>query len=177
MKVSGWVAIALFGLIVTGCATTVDGSSTVDSGQVRAYQSDVSVAAEESRIAESSRAAQAARTVSLALCSQFTATVVTMLNSYNQFVTELNEVQSYSATNGGGQVVIDQLVAGEQAISAKLVADIEQPVDALVRAFLARNTELIAAVREELRSGLNEPADRWIDARNEAVEACGKLAP
>lgn len=170
------VAVAAFGLIVTGCATTIDGDSSVDPGQVRAYQSDVSVAAEESRIAESSRAAAAARTVTLDLCSQFTTTVVTMLNSYNQFVTKLNEVQSYSATDGGGQIVIDQLTAGDQAISTKLVPGIEQPVDSLVRTFLVRNSELMAAVRNELRSGLNEPADRWIDARNKAVEACGKLA-
>ncbi|MCZ4548983.1 hypothetical protein [Gordonia rubripertincta] len=173
-----WVgAAAVCGLLFTGCATTIDGSSTVDAGQVSAYQSDVSVTAEQSRIAESSRAAQAARTITLALCSQFTTTVVTMLNSYNQFVTKLNEVQSYSATDGGGQVVIDQLTAGEQAISAKLVPGVEAPVEALVRAFLTRNTELIAAVRGELRSGLNDPADRWIDARNKAVQACGKLAP
>lgn len=163
----------MLGLMFTGCATTIDGHGTVDSGQVRAYQSNVSVTAEQSRIAESSRAA---RTVTLDLCSQVTTTVVTMLNSYNQFVTKLNEVQSYSATNGGGQVVIDQLTAGDQAISAKLLPGIEQPVDSLVRAFLVRNTELMAAVRNELRSGLNEPADRWIEARNSAVEACGKLA-
>lgn len=166
----------MFGLIFTGCANTIDGDSTVDPGQVSAYQSDVSVAAEQSRIAEASREAEAARAVTLDLCSQFTTTVVTMLNSYNQFVTKLNEVQSYSGTEGGGKVVIDQLTAGEQAISAKLVPGIEQSVDSLVREFLARNKELMDAVRGEMRSGLNEPADRWIDARNKAVEACGEIA-
>lgn len=174
---SRWVAgVVVAGTLVTGCATTVDGSSDVDPRDVRAYQSDVSVAAEQSRIAESSRAAEAARTLTVSLCAQFTTTVVTMLNGYNQFVTKLNEVQSYSEMGDSSRVVIDQLTAGEQAISAKLVGGVEQPVQILVRNFLDRNRELVTAVRNEYRSGLNDPADKWIDARNKAVDACGNVA-
>jgi hypothetical protein len=168
--------VVVAGTLFTGCATTVDGSSGVDSRDVRAYQSDVSVAAEQSRIAESSRAAEAARTLTVGLCAQFTTTVVTMLNGYNQFVTKLNEVQSYSEMGDSSRVLIDQLTAGEQAITAKLVGGVERPVQILVRNFLDRNRELVTAVRNEYRSGLNDPADKWIDARNKAVDACGKVA-
>lgn len=164
------------GALFAGCATTVDGSSGVDPGDVRAYQSDVSVAAEQSRIAESSRAAEAARTLTVGLCAQFTTTVVTMLNGYNEFVTKLNDVQSYSEMGDSSRVVIDQLTAGEQAITAKLVGGVEQPVQTFVRNFLDRNRELVTAVRNEYRAGLNDPADKWIDARNKAVDACGKVA-
>lgn len=174
---SRWVAgVVVAGTLVTACATTVDGSGGVDARDVRAYQSDVSVAAEQSRIAESSKAAEAARTLTLGLCAQFTTTVVTMLNGYNQFVTKLNEVQSYSEMGDSSRVVIDQLTSGEQAISAKLMDGVERPVQILVRNFLDRNRELVTAVRNEYRSGLNEPADKWIDARNKAVDACGKVA-
>jgi hypothetical protein len=169
-------AVAAAGTLLTGCTTTVDGASGVDPGQVRAYHSDVSVAAEQSRISESARAAEAARTLTVTLCSQFTTTVVTMLNGYNQFVTKLNDVQSYSQLGDSSRVVIDQLTAGEQAITAKLLPGVEQPVEALVRDFLSRNRELVAAVKNEYRAGLNQPADNWIDARNKAVDACGKLA-
>jgi hypothetical protein len=170
------VGVAVAATIVAGCATTVDGSSGVNSGEVRAYQSSVSVAAEQSRVAESSRAAEAARTLTVTLCAQFTTTVVTMLNGYNQFVAKLNDVQSYSQMGDSSRVVIDQLTAGEQAITAKLVAGVEQPVASLVRGFLDRNRELVTAVRNEYRAGLNDPADKWIDARNKAVDACGKVA-
>jgi hypothetical protein len=168
--------VAVAGTLLAGCATTVDGTSGVDPGQVRAYHSDVSVTAEQSRIAESSRAAEAARILTVGLCSQFTTTVVTMLNGYNEFVTKLNDVQSYSQMGDSTRVVINQLTAGEQAITAKLVPGVEQPVDGLVRGFLDRNRELVTAVKNEYRAGLNEPADRWIDARNKAVDACGELA-
>ena len=180
VKVWAVAVIAVTGLGlgfgVTGCATTIEGSSSVDGGQVSAYQSDMSVAAERSEAAESSRRAQAARNLTLELCSQFTSTVVTMLNGYNQFVTKLNEVQSYSALGDAGQIAIDQLNAGEQAIKAKLVPDVEAPVDQLVGDFLVRNQALVKAVEGQNRSGLNEPAGLWIDARNKAVEACGQLA-
>lgn len=176
MKSRWVVGVVVAGALFTGCATTVDGSSGVDPSDVRAYQSDVSVAAEQSKIAESSRAAEAARTLTVALCAQFTTTVVTMLNGYNEFVTKLNDVQSYSQMGDSSRVVIDQLTAGEQAITAKLVGGVEQPVQTLVRNFLDRNRELVTAVRNEYRAGLNDPADKWIDARNKAVDACGKVA-
>lgn len=176
MKSRWVVGVVVAGALFAGCATTVDGSSGVDPGDVRAYQSDVSVAAEQSRIAESSRAAEAARTLTVGLCAQFTTTVVTMLNGYNEFVTKLNDVQSYSEMGDSSRVVIDQLTAGEQAITAKLVGGVEQPVQTFVRNFLDRNRELVTAVRNEYRAGLNDPADKWIDARNKAVDACGKVA-
>lgn len=168
--------VAVIGLGVTGCATTIDGSSSVDGGQVSAYRSEQSVAAERSQAAESSRRAQAARNLTLELCSQFTTTVVTMLGSYNDFVTKLNEVQSYSAIGGAAQVAINQLRAGEQAINAKLVPEVEASVGKLVRAFFVRNQELVRAIEGQNQSGLNEPAGLWIDARNKAVEACGGLS-
>jgi hypothetical protein len=175
VKAWGVAVVVVLGLGVTGCATTLDGTSSVDGGQVSAYRSDMSVAAERSEAAESSRRAQAARNLTLELCSQFTTTVVTMLNSYNQFVTKLNEVQSYSALDGAGEAAIGQLNAGEQAINAKLVPDVEAPVDQLIRDFLVRNQALVKAVQDQNRSGLNDPAGLWIEARNKAVEACGQL--
>lgn len=176
MKVWGVAVCAVVGLGVTGCAATIDGASSVDGGQVSAYRSDMSVAAAQSRAAESARRAQAARNLTLELCSQFTTTVVTMLRNYNDFVTKLNEVQSYSAIGGAAQVAIDQLNAGEQVIKAKLVPEVDGSLDRLVRAFFVRNQELVRAIEGQNQSGLNEPAGQWIEARNKVVDVCGGLS-
>lgn len=169
MRWNGRVAYAVGGAVITGLVLAACGSGPEDSAQ---RSSD----AAQSQLQQASVSASLGRShavsASSALCSQWFYSVVPMVNGYNQFVTKLNQVQSYDQLAGADLTAIGQFDSGVAAIRAKLEDPIPQQVRDEIENFLGKTAALETGIKNKDRLRLAKPAGEWTDSRRRVSTLC-----
>ncbi|GAA2070560.1 hypothetical protein [Williamsia deligens] len=155
--------------LIAGCSTAVDGTARVDAADASAYRADVSSSAQAA-------STQARERADYTACSTATSSVVTMLRSYNSFVTALNATQDYAALKGADLAAVDALTRGAGAVRGALATDTGPQVRSAAVAVADRSDALAGVVRAKGRGELNAASGGFLRARDDLLAVCRPVA-
>ncbi|WP_150116506.1 hypothetical protein [Williamsia herbipolensis] len=172
----GWVRACAVGaatgalvVVLSACATTVDGSGRVDPVQVSDYLA--------TRSSASARASADAQTAAdYATCAAVTSAAASASRAYNAFVARLNSTQSFddlARTDGGA---VDALNRAGSAVTGAITGSTSDQVRSTAGGFAARSTDLARVVAGKQRDALNASSTAWERARDTALSACGPVS-
>ncbi|MEV6769841.1 hypothetical protein AB0N05_14560 [Nocardia sp. NPDC051030] len=162
------------GLVLAGCANTVEGTPTVDQAQVTSYRAEATSAA----AAASASKAAAAQTKAIAdNCDPFRTTTGTAVDRYNDFVDahDANAGDQSAKRDGAANALDDAAKAVETRVSASgtdLPADLGWKLTDYVSAARGLAGEVRKTTSNSSVAVLNDASRKVNDALNAARSAC-----
>lgn len=161
-------------MVIVGCTTVTEGTSTVDTAMAQAYRVSVSASVSASSVTSSIRESQRQETLTKRAvheaCLSFAASAKEAVDKFNAYVDTLNRGASTAPTEGPAKDALNH--------SADLVA--RSMSDALSSALRDALTAYVDATRATARvvspdpapSVLNGAIDRFNDTMSKAKDAC-----
>ncbi len=156
-------------VVACGCTSSVNGAGQVDAvgaSQYRADRSSSEAREQQTAVAEAE----------YGLCATVTTSVVSMLRTYNTFVTALNAKQAYADLGGADRRAVDGFTRGSSAISTALTSTVSDALRSDVQQLIDRTGALSRAVGGRQRAPLNAASIAWIRARDVVLGSCGPYA-
>ncbi|UGT45172.1 hypothetical protein LTV02_18045 [Nocardia yamanashiensis] len=163
-----------FGLVLAGCANTVEGTATPNQVQATSYKAE---AASSSAAATSSKAAAAKAKAISDNCTPFRKTTGTAVDRYNDFVDahDANAADQSTKRDTAANALEDAARTVETGVNASgsdLPADISQKLTDYVTAARALAAEVRKTTATSLVGPLNDASRKVNDALNAARSAC-----
>lgn len=167
------VAVSI-GLVLAGCANTVDGTATVNQADVTSYKSEM---ATSSAAASSSKAAAAKNKAIADNCDPFRATTVTAVDRYNDFVDahDANAADQATKREDAASALDDAADTVEGRVNASgadLPADMGQRFTDYVTAARALAAEVRKMTPVSAVGPLNDASHKVNDALNDVRSGC-----
>ncbi|ETA05226.1 hypothetical protein BJF87_10900 [Gordonia sp. CNJ-863] len=166
VRASMTVGMALGGIMLSACTSTVGGTGVAAPGEVAIYRSEVSASA----------AAQV-RTEGVELCRESMSSMVVMVRGYNTFIKRLNTTHSYPEVGDLADKARASLIAGADQIRPKITDTSPPEIATPARTFLDTTARLENAIRKEQRTELNPVSGQWTRDKARLLEVCGQYTP
>lgn len=170
--VLGCIATGL--LVIVGCTTVTEGTSTVDTGLAQAYRASVSASVSASsatsRIRESQRQVTLTKRAIHDACLSFVTSAKEAIDKLNAYVDSLNRGASSAPTEGPAKDSLNhsaELVVG--SLSDALSGELREALTAYADA--ARSAAR-AVVPNPAPSALNSAIDQLNDTMTKAKQSC-----